>query len=125
MIKSDALDRMTDAYAASGIACDGPFEASRRTGDGTLLRWRLLAPQPSRFGKLAPIVIDWADSPHPAAAAPGGCRLEHFGAGAPDAAALADLYRGLDADIPVQRADRSYLRAVLATPAGELVLTSS
>ncbi|ALO97001.1 hypothetical protein SHL15_5949 [Streptomyces hygroscopicus subsp. limoneus] len=39
---------------------------SRRTPDGTLLRWRLTDAGPGETGGLVPFLIDWGDSPHPA-----------------------------------------------------------
>jgi hypothetical protein len=125
MIKSGDLERTREAYASHGIVCDGPFAASRRTDEGALLAWRLLAPEKNDFGKLAPIAIDWQDSPHPAASAPSGCRLEAFEAGTPNPGKLAELYGALGTGVAVARADRPYLRAVLSTPEGRLVLTSA
>ncbi|MEV5146394.1 VOC family protein [Streptomyces sp. NPDC052727] len=39
---------------------------SRRTPDGTLLRWRLTDAGPGQTESLLPFLIDWGDSPHPA-----------------------------------------------------------
>ncbi|ANP50289.1 hypothetical protein J2Z21_000975 [Streptomyces griseochromogenes] len=40
---------------------------SRRTPDGTLLRWRLTDSGTTHPSGLVPFLIDWGDSPHPAA----------------------------------------------------------
>lgn len=54
----------------------GPVEdGSRERADGTTLRWRLTDPYAERMGGVVPFLIDWGDTPHPAASAPPGGRL--------------------------------------------------
>ncbi len=121
--KGADLDRLKSAYAAAGVACQGPVEASRTTPDGGTLKWRLLIPASKTWGRYAPIFIDWQDSPHPAARAAAGCTLRRFEIGHPEVEALGELYRRLDIDLEPRTADAPYMRAVIKTPNGRVVLT--
>ena len=117
------LAKLRDVYAAAGVPCQGPFMATRNAPDGTVLKWELLIPQASKWGRAAPCFIDWLDTPHPSLVTPKGCTLRRFEVGHPDAEALADLYGALDFAVPVVSADRFHFRAELDTPNGRVVLT--
>ena len=57
---------------------------SRRRPDGVLLSWRLTISE-APTGVL-PFLIDWADSPHPAASLASGAALDRFEVSHPDPA---------------------------------------
>ncbi len=121
--KSADLDRLKAVYESEGVRCEGPVEASRKTPDGAELRWTLLIPDRGRWGRYAPLFIDWQKSPHPAARAAHGCTLRRFEIGHPEAEALAELYRRLDLDLEPRAADAPYMRAVIESPNGPVILT--
>ncbi|MFF8726101.1 VOC family protein [Streptomyces sp. NPDC015171] len=57
---------------------------SRRTPDGAVLRWRLTDTGPGEGAGLVPFLIDWGDSPHPAASGLPVTPLLAVSASAPD-----------------------------------------
>ncbi len=57
---------------------------SRRTPDGTVLRWRLTDGGPGEASGLVPFLIDWGDSRHPAASGLPVTPLLAVSASAPD-----------------------------------------
>ncbi|KOX02988.1 VOC family protein [Streptomyces sp. NRRL B-3648] len=61
------LDAVVAAARARGHDPGPVRPMSRRTPDGTLLRWRLTDAGPGEAPGLLPFLIDWGDSPHPAA----------------------------------------------------------
>jgi hypothetical protein len=74
---------------------------------------------------LLPFFIQWsADSIHPSADAPQGCRLARFGAVSPDTDALKKIAGLLQLDLAVSRGDNAALQATIVGPKGALTLTS-
>ena len=107
-----------------GIATLGPFPGSRARPDGRVLNWKALNLADDKNG-LLPFFIEWAaDSVHPSADAPAGCRLERFIAVDLDPGELSRVFQRLGIEMTVARGERSELRARLATPKGAFELSS-
>ena len=111
------------AYAAAGIAAE-MLDMSRDTPSGDTIHWSMTIPEETALGYFVPFFIDWGDTTHPAATSPKGCALSRFEVGHPEAARVGELWRALDIDLEVARADAPCMRATLDTPNGPLVLTS-
>lgn len=108
----------------TGVAFGGPYEGSRARSDGRTLHWKSLHLADARSG-LLPFFIEWsADSPHPSADAPSGCRLEDFRAASPDAEGLRQTYRRIGLDVLVEKGEKEELRARIAGPKGGFEITS-
>jgi hypothetical protein len=76
------LEKFSVRLRDANIAFDGPRPGSRQRPDGKLLQWKTLNLKDDKDG-LLPFFIEWsADSLHPSADAPKGCRLIRFGASA-------------------------------------------
>jgi Glyoxalase-like domain len=65
------IDAAVAEAAARGYDPGPVFGLDRTTPDGVHLTWRLTFPDPD-FDGVVPFLIDWLDSPHPSAVAPGG-----------------------------------------------------
>jgi hypothetical protein len=118
------IKALADRLAKIGIAADGPTPGSRKRPDGKLLQWKTLNLKDT-VGGLLPFFIEWsADSAHPSADSPKGCSVIRFEALTPNAEALAATTKQLDLDLRISKADKAQLRAVIASPKGELILTS-
>jgi catechol 2,3-dioxygenase-like lactoylglutathione lyase family enzyme len=112
--------RLRDA----GIAFKEPQPGSRQRPDGKLLHWKSLTLVDDHDG-LLPFFIEWsADSLHPSADAPKGCRLDHFGAVTPDPAGLSKLSAILQIDVSISKGEKPSLRAIISGPRGQLSGTS-
>ncbi|GAA2729262.1 VOC family protein [Streptomyces nogalater] len=61
------LDAAIARARARGVDPGAPREMSRRTPDGTVLRWRLTGTDAGGAPDPVPFLIDWGDSRHPAA----------------------------------------------------------
>lgn len=94
---------------------------SRRTPDGTLLRWRLTPNRGDRFGGLAPALIDWLDAVHPTAGPLPQLRLVSLTGHHPDRPAVRRALSALDVRLDVT-AGPPGLEAVLDTPHGRITL---
>lgn len=119
------LEGLGAAATARDWPFQGPVPGSRQQPDGGLLRWRLGHTAGTRFGLYAPFYIDWQDSPHPAASAPGGLELVDFEVRHPDANGLAALFSDLGVEPRPQHQATPELRATLRTPRGTTVVLSS
>jgi hypothetical protein len=107
-----------------GIAFKDPQPGSRQRPDGKLLHWKSLTLVDDHDG-LLPFFIEWsADSLHPSADAPKGCRLEHFGAVTPEPVGLSRLSAVLQIDLPISRGEKSGLQAIVSGPQGQLNASS-
>ena len=119
------LENFANKLRHAGIAFHGPFEGSRARPDGRMLHWKTLNLSDDHSGVL-PFFIEWsADSIHPSADAPRGCRLDHFAIADPNPPAVHKILQQLALDVPVERADRPQLRARIIGPKGALDTSSS
>lgn len=116
------LEAVVRSAAAHGVELGEVRTGSRRRPDGTLLRWSMTDVFAEREGGILPFLIDWGDTPHPAAGLGLGLtlvslRLEH-----PEpvriTAALVAL--GLSAPVEVVAAARPARRAVIEGPKGRV-----
>jgi len=85
-----------------------------------VLRWRLTVKQMA--GGLAPFLISWGDTEHPARSAPRGLTLEAFHIEHPDPPSLAPLLTALGADVEIKPTAGAALVARLSGPNGGTVL---
>jgi hypothetical protein len=67
---------------------------------------------------VVPFLISWGDTPHPAASAPLGLRLESLCIEHPDPESIARTLRILGTTVPVVRADHAALVAHIIGPTG-------
>jgi hypothetical protein len=119
-----SIEALAQRLREAGIVVDGPRPGSRNRPDGGTLKWTTLTLKDNHEG-LLPFFIEWsADSLHPSADAPKGCRLVRFEAVAPDTGPIANTAAILGLDLLITKADAPQLRAKISSPRGELLLTS-
>jgi len=105
---------------AAGIKFDGPTPGSRKRPDGHLLKWQIVSLADTASG-LLPFFIEWSqDSVHPSVDAPKGCSLLSFAAETPDPEKLVATLKTLNLDLPVKKAERARLHAIISGPRGNL-----
>jgi hypothetical protein len=118
------LEKFSAHLRQTGISFEGPRAGSRQRPDGKLLQWKSLNLKDDKDG-LLPFFIEWsADSLHPSADAPKGCRITHFAALAPNTDELTKITQRLQLDLPISFGDKLLLQATLVGPKGELTLSS-
>lgn len=117
------LERWRRRAAARGYDPGPVVSGGRRRPDGSLLSWHLCQHPELPFGGVAPFLIDWGTAPSPAAAAPPGCRLLEMEAIHPEPQAVRAALRALAVAVPVRPGPAPALRATVATPTGQAVLT--
>jgi hypothetical protein len=108
----------------AGASFEGPTPGSRKRADGRVLQWQTLTLKDNPYW-LLPFFIEWsADSLHPSADAPAGCRLIRLEAVTPEPDKLAKTAALLLLDILVAKGTKRQLRATLAGPKGDLSVAS-
>jgi hypothetical protein len=116
----DDIDAAVAAARSHGYD-PGDVVDGRRVGPtGTALRWRMTISRTA--GGLAPFLISWGDTEHPATSAPRGLSLEAFYIEHPDPGSLAPLLTALGADVEIKPAAAAALIARLGGPNGRTVL---
>jgi Glyoxalase-like domain len=116
------LEKFSAHLREAGISFDGPRPGSRQRPDGKLLQWKTLNLKDDKDG-LLPFFIEWgANSLHPSADAPKGCKITNFGAVTPGAGELTKIVNLLELDLPVSLGDKATLRATITGPKGELTI---
>ena len=108
----------------AGVAFEGPTAGSRKRPDGRILQWQTLTLKDNPSW-LLPFFIEWrADSLHPSADAPAGCRLIRFEVMTPEPDKLAKTAALLLLDVPIIKGEMPQLRATIAGPKGDLSAAS-
>ena len=116
----DDIDAAVDAARSRGYDPGDAVDGQRTTPIGTVLRWRLTVKQMA--GGLAPFLISWGDTEHPARSAPRGLTLEAFHIEHPDPPSLAPLLTALGADVEIKPTAGAAHVARLSGPNGGTVL---
>ncbi|MFK0280961.1 VOC family protein [Streptomyces sp. NPDC090499] len=93
------LDAAVAAARDRGYDPGTPYPMSRRRPDSTLLQWRLTGGDSAHPSGLVPFLIDWGDSPHPAASGLPVTPLLAVSATAPDPAEIRPLLAALGTDL--------------------------
>jgi len=96
---------------------------SRRTPDGRLLEWRLTRWDEPALVDPVPFLIDWGDTPHPAASGLPCVRLLSLTATHPQPAALLAKLAALGVELDVEPGPEIVMRAELDTPRGVVTLS--
>ena len=124
-VHPDDLDAFATRLRNVGIAFEGPTPGSRKRPDGRMLHWKTLNLNDDHAG-LFPFFIEWsADSVHPSADAPAGCKIVRFEMSGPDAGELTRLSTLLQLGVPVQESDKQQLHAKIAGPSGKVMDVTS
>jgi hypothetical protein len=95
-------------------------DGQRAEPAGTMLRWRMTSGELA--GGLAPFLISWGDTEHPARSAPRGLTLEAFHIEHPDPPSLLPALTALGADTDIKPTAAAGLVARLSGPNGSMVL---
>lgn len=98
----------------------GPL--SRQAPTGQLLSWRLTLDTPDKWGGLAPGLIDWSDTPHPASSGLPEAPLVALRGYHPDPAGVRRVLDALGVSLDVEQADQPELRLTIDTPKGQVTL---
>jgi catechol 2,3-dioxygenase-like lactoylglutathione lyase family enzyme len=107
-----------------GVAFEGPSPGSRKRPDGRVLQWQTLTLKENPYW-LLPFFIEWsANSLHPSADAPPGCRLIRFEAVTPEPDKLAKTAALLSLDVAITKGAKPQLRATIAGPKADLSAAS-
>ena len=90
-----------------------------------LLQWKTLNLHDDQAG-LLPFFIEWsADTVHPSADAPSGCKLLRFELSTPGSTELERICALLDLDVPVSHGEKPQLLARIAGPDGRFMTLAS
>lgn len=115
-----SVSAFAERIRAAGIKFDGPTPGSRKRPDGQLLNWQIVSLADTASGLLPFFIELGQDSVHPSVDAPKGCSLLSFAAEAPDPQKLAATLETLNLAMPVKKAERPRLHAVISGPKGNL-----
>jgi hypothetical protein len=118
----DIEARVRDARAA-GFDPGDARAMSRQRPDGVTLSWKLTQREELAGDGLVPFLIDWGDTPHPAATAAKGCRLVLFRAEHPRPEQVARLIAAVGEELEVREGPHPRLIAEVACPRGRVELT--
>jgi hypothetical protein len=116
----DDIDTAVRDARTAGFDPGDVIEGHRLTSAGAMLRWRLTSN--ARTAGVTPFLISWGDTPHPAATAPSGMRLDSIRLEHPDPELINRRMRILGFPVEVARAEQPALVASISGPtaAGEL-----
>ncbi len=121
------LDDVVSRARAAGFGVFGPRDGSRVRPDGVTLKWRSAGVQAGLAEAdidPVPFFIQWtAESVHPSADAPTGCRLVSLDAAHPSPSTLQDTLARLGIETTVRADQRTALTATLETPRGRVVIS--
>jgi hypothetical protein len=117
-LRVDEIRAVAEGATAAGVPIGAVESGSREKPDGTVLSWQLSNPNAMPFDGAIPFLINWGDTPHPAATTPRGgdllgIRIEH-----PEADEVRKALSALGMDIEVNKAATYSLIATIKTDHG-------
>jgi Glyoxalase-like domain len=116
----DDIDAAVAGARSRGYDPGALVDGQRTEPTGRVLRWRATTSQTA--DGLAPFLISWGETEHPARSAPHGLTLEAFHIEHPDPPSFAPLLMALGADVEISPADAAALVAHLTGPNGRMTL---
>jgi hypothetical protein len=120
--KETALEKRVRSAAKRGVRLGRILDGRRERPDGSQLVWRLTDPLAVLGDGIAPFLIDWKESPHPADDAPSGGRLCALHAQHPNPAGAAIALEALDLWMRIDSAPEPALIATIRTGTGDVEL---
>lgn len=122
-LRVEEIDARVAAARAAGFDLGDVQSMSRTRPDGLRLDWQLTSRRDPLPGDgLAPFLIAWGATPHPATTAPRGCALVALHGEHPDPPAVQTLLAAVGAELEVGPGPAPLLFATLATPNGSVEL---
>lgn len=118
----DIDDAVARLRVEAGLDLGRIRSMSRRRPDGLELAWRLTDSVYPEGGGVFPFLIDWGDTPHPAATAAAGATLDAVAVRHPEPSRVQAALAVLELDILVETAAEPGLAVTLATPSGAVDL---
>jgi hypothetical protein len=116
----DDIDTAVAGARSRGYDPGEVVDGQRAEPSGKVLRWRLTISETA--DSVAPFLISWGETEHPARSAPRGLTLEAFHIEHPDPPSLAPLLTALGADVEIKPAAAAALVARLTGPNGSVTL---
>lgn len=121
-VRRTDLEHAAAAARSAGVDLGGISPMSRSRPDGSTLSWRLTDVDAGRADGVIPFLIDWLDSPHPAAGLPPGCTLVSLHAVHPRATTVRRQLEALGIELRVEAGADVGLIAMLHGPRGLVAL---
>lgn len=121
-VKCDNIDQRAAEARAAGVELGEVRRGGRELNDGQALAWRLTYPTIRVGAGLVPFLIDWGQSRHPAASAPGGVQLVELRAEHPEPTTIREALGNLGLELEVVAGATPALIAMLDTPNGRIEL---
>jgi hypothetical protein len=121
-IRVSGIDAFIERARRGGYDPGEAREMDRVQPDGVRLAWRLAQEAPGGRSFLVPFLIDWLDTPHPAASAPAGVTLAELSGVHPEPESVRPALEALGAGLTVVEGPDPALVAALDTPRGRVEL---
>lgn len=119
-LKSDDLEAESDMLCNHQSEMGKIKKGSRSTADDLLLQWQLCMPLPHPEVELVPFILDWRmTEKHPSELLPDmGCSLVKLFGTHPNPKKLTSIFKGLECDFLIKKADRVQIKLILDCPKG-------
>ncbi|WP_134324955.1 VOC family protein [Cumulibacter soli] len=116
------IDHALIASRRHGVDHGKLHPMSRVDSAGNDLHWTLAIGSPLPFHGLAPFLIDWAETPHPAASGIPRATLDGIQVISPEPAKISALLRDMKLPIDAEEGDEPALHATITGPKGTITL---
>jgi len=115
-LATDDIEAALASARSGGYDLGDALDGHREDAEGNLLTWR--STRNALTAGLVPFLLDWGDTPHPAATAPGGLTLRSLHIEHPEPESLLQPLAAVGADVEVRRASAPALVALIDGPSG-------
>jgi hypothetical protein len=116
--KESDLEGRIESAASRSLHFGEILSGGRKTPEGGFLAWRVSDPRVMIGDGIVPFLIDWGETPHPAATAPRGGKLVGLRAQHPDPEAVRALLAAADLDLVVEPGPEPALIAAIESASG-------
>jgi len=118
VVQTEQIEKITARALSSGLNLGSVQNGSRKKPDGSIIAWQITDPWVIPLEGAVPFLINWDDTPHPAASAASAGELVGFVLEHPNPVQVRDALTLLGLNIKIKQSEKFRLVATVETPNG-------
>ena len=122
VVQTEQIEKITNGALSSGLNLGSVQNGSRKKPDGSIIAWQITDPWVIPLEGAVPFIINWGDTPHPAASLVSGGELLGFVLEHPKPVQVREALTLLGLSIEIKQSEKFRLVATIETAHGPIEL---